>query len=28
MSTPATILICDVTATGDSLSKVFLQPLC
>jgi len=28
MSTLATISICDVTVTGDSLSKPFLQSLC
>jgi len=28
MSTLVTTLICDVTVTGDSLSKLFLQSLC
>jgi len=28
MSTLVTISICDVTVTGDSLSKPFLQSLC
>jgi len=28
MSTQVTISICDLTVTGDSLSKPFLQSLC
>jgi len=28
MSTQVTISICDVTVTGESLSKPFLQSLC
>jgi len=28
MSTMVTMSICDVTVTGDSLSKPFLQSLC